>query len=105
MTDKGRVDACREILIDHAKRGQTITYGELAHKLGMAAQGPWKDMLDEIFRGELAVGHPDVTLVAIKKSTGFSSIHKIGKLLDPNDPSEVNDYLMARKEVFDFWAE
>jgi hypothetical protein len=50
---------------------RTIHYGELGKAVGMAAQGPWKPILDEIAKEETSQGRPDFTYLVISRQTGL----------------------------------
>ena len=55
-----------------AQGGKTITYAELAAKVGMPPQGPWT-ILDEICEAEIQQGRPDLTFLVVQKMTGLPS--------------------------------
>lgn len=73
----------RAILVERARSGVPITYGDLGLKVGMTARGPWKSVLDEIAREEKAAGLPDITFMVVKKGSGIPG--QIG--FRPADPA------------------
>lgn len=66
-----RMDAIRARLLQLAREGRTIFYGELGAAVGIPARGPWKPVLDEIARLETTDRRPDITFLVINKQTGL----------------------------------
>lgn len=60
-----RKEAIRDVLMDRARSGKTITYGGLGKIVGIPARGPWKPILDHIGREGRAKGEPDITFLVI----------------------------------------
>lgn len=52
---------------------ETITYGEMGKLVGLAPQGPWKALLDEIGADERAEGRPDLACLVVSAATGLPS--------------------------------
>jgi hypothetical protein len=99
---------CRDKLIEVAKQGRTITYGELAAHLAIANQGSGR-MLDAIYQKETAAGHPDLTLVAVYSQTGLGRYNSEGKRarsvkVDPRNPDQVKAYREALARVYEYWS-
>lgn len=95
----------RDVLIRCAQDGHTITYTDLADKIGSGRrpQGPWKDDLDAIKRYEEAHSRPDVTLVAVEKNSGLPSIYK-DEALKRSDRERVEEYENDRERLFEEWG-
>ena len=91
----------RDILIGYARRRSTITYGELGHKVGRPAQGPWKKDLGAIRDEEVKAGRPDITWVVVK-SMGLPSVYR-GENLDPKDEKMVENYRRDLEDVYECW--
>ena len=66
-----RKEAIRAELQNLARQGQTIYFSELGKKFGIPRQGPWRPVLDEISREEIAKGLPDLTFLVIAKNSGL----------------------------------
>lgn len=56
-----------------AEARETITYGKMGKLVGIAPQGPWKALLDEIGADEGATGRPDLACLVVNASTGLPS--------------------------------
>ena len=95
----------REVLVCCAQNRRTITYGDLADKIGSGRpqQGPWKDDLDAIKRYEEAHSRPDVTLVVVEKNSGLPSIYKCEKL-KRSDRKRVKEYKNDLERLFEEWG-
>lgn len=63
----------RTILMDWCKRRQTITYGELAHRIRsvrLTPRHPWLyELLDDISREEDSQGRGMLSVVVVRKDT------------------------------------
>lgn len=84
------------IVVELRKRAaasQTITYSEMGELVGLAPQGPWKDMLDEIGADERAEGRPDLACLVVKGDTGLP-----GYVASQRQEAET---LLERQRVFD----
>lgn len=66
-----RESEIRAALLQCARAGQTIYYGDLGKQLGIPVRGPWKPVLDKIGREERRAGRPDITYLVISKQTGL----------------------------------
>jgi hypothetical protein len=96
MADKAEQKrAIRVALIKCAMERRKIYYGELASAVGMAPQGPWKDLLDEIAKEETAQARPDFTYLVINKKTGLSG--QIG--FEPAKPPTQEQKSAADREI------
>jgi hypothetical protein len=92
----------RVTLLNRAMKKQTIFYGDLAPLVGMAAQGPWKAILDEIALEETSQGRPDFTYLVINKQSGLPG--QIG--FEPAKPPTAAQRKQADNEiqkVFDYY--
>ena len=76
-----------------AAAGKTITYGELAKLVGLAPQGPWQVMLDEIGIEERAAGRSDLACLVVNAGTGLP-----GYVASEKQEAES---LAERRRVFD----
>src|SRR5438105_3309234 len=65
---------CRKILCEVAKRGDKITFGQLATELGLknANLNEWHTVLDSISTEQVRRTGRDLTLVVVHASTGIS---------------------------------
>lgn len=63
--------AIRAELERRARERDTITYGELGSIVGIPSRGPWKAVLDDMAREDMAAGVPDITYLVIAKRTGL----------------------------------
>ena len=87
--------AIRVTLIKRAMERRAIFYGELAIEVGMAAPGPWKDLLDEIAKEETTQARPDFTYLVISKQTGL--LGQIG--FEPAKPPTQEQRKVADEEI------
>jgi hypothetical protein len=88
---RDRKSAIVATLSQRAKSGRTIFYGELGEEVGIPSRGPWKPILDEIAREEMARGRPDITFLVINKQTGLPG--QIG--FKPAKPPSLDQRRMA----------
>lgn len=103
---------CRKILLDVARAGETITYSELAERLGAKIhQGHWEKILDPIWRENEAAGVPDFTYVVVYKSgpkKGLGAYLADGEdkyPLDPMNPDHVASFGRHLAEVHRFYRD
>jgi hypothetical protein len=92
-----------DALLDYARQGQFPYYGDLAAKIGMSPQGPWKKVLDAISKQETAAGRPDITFVLRNRRTGLPG--QIGFVAAQN-PTMAQRTLARRaaQEVIDLYC-
>jgi DNA-binding XRE family transcriptional regulator len=77
MIDKQITDRCKAKLIAVARANGTITYSELANLLGVANQSIGR-YLNAIYEEEIALGHPDLTVVVVYAKTGMGRFNSGG---------------------------
>lgn len=104
------VARCREKLIEVARRKGTITYGELARYLGVAAQSIGKYLNPVYDDLVVARGLPDLTLLAVRSGSEYGRYNSQGLSaqsveFDPNDPDHRELYDKERKRVYEHWSE
>ena len=96
-----RVDDIHRILVEAARARTTITYGKMARRLGIAAQGPWKPVLDMLAHKEIDAGRPDLTFLLVNKKTGISGY--VG--WEPTaTPPTADQKQVWEKEVHKIWT-
>ena len=88
------------VLVEEAKLGRTITYGQLGKRIGIPAMGPWKGVLDELGSDETGAGRPDITYLVVKSSTGYPG--QIG--FEASSTPTSAQRLHADKVIADVWA-
>jgi hypothetical protein len=111
-----RYNECRIVLIQAARRRQTIRYGALAAALGLKlARQEWNTVLGPIAADETRRTGRDLTLIvvyasgpAMGLSRYFSNIRG-GRapqttMLNPRDPQQVLEYQQELQRVFDTYA-
>jgi len=104
MVDQTLLAHCRLILIDTARNNRKIAYSKLASLLGVANQSVGK-YLNEIYKDEIAKGHPDLTLVAVYSGTEYGNYNSRGARpqsfkIDPKNESHVRDYDTELRRVY-----
>jgi len=111
MIDHTLTDRCRTKLIEVAGAKTRITYSDLASHLGIPARGPGGvgPHLDAIYSDEIALGHPDLTVVVVYKATGYGKFNSAGGPLhsvkvEPNNPEHVKAYEAELAKVYRHWA-
>ena len=107
MIDQGLVLRCRARLIDVAKKRSRIPYSDLAKYLRVANQSVGL-YLNAIYKDEIAVGRPDLTLVAVYADTGYGRYNSRGRQpqsieVDPKNPSDVRAYAAELNKVYAEW--
>jgi hypothetical protein len=107
MIDKRITNKCKARLIAVARADKRIPYGELAKSIGVANQSVGR-YLNAIYEEEIALGHPDVTLVAVYKKTGWGRFNSRGGPaqsfgVDPNKRSDVKAYEAELARVYAHW--
>lgn len=68
-----RIPQIRDELVKCATFRETTSYTRLGKIVGIPTRGPWRGVLDQISREEIAEDRPDITHLIINKRTGFSS--------------------------------
>jgi hypothetical protein len=96
MIDKRITDRCKARLIAAARASDTITYGALASLLGVANQSVGRH-LNAIYEEEIALGHPDLTVVVVYGRTGMGCFNSRGGSaqsipVDPKNKADVQTY-------------
>ena len=69
-TDTDLISKVRDVLLDSAKAGKTITFSEIEKRVGDAIAA-WKKVLDPIYEDCMAHEHPDLTAIVIYNATGY----------------------------------
>ena len=112
----GHYVQCRKLLCETAKRGQTITYGDLAKSLNLKSpRQEWNTVLGPIAADEVKKTGHDLTLVVVyasgpAKHLGryFSNIRggqsPQSNMLNPTNPQQIAAYKQARQHVFNRYA-
>ena len=72
------------------------TYAELGKVVGIPRQGPWRTVLDQIAKEELAAGRPDITFLVTNKETGHPSRMKFKTKSKPDE--EQKKYAVERMQ-------
>ena len=97
-------ERCYQKLIDVARAGKKITYGELCEYLGIRnIINGLTPYLDAICDDEKADGRPDITVVVVRKSTGFGQFQSSGPI-DPKDADHVRAYEAELVRVHRQWV-
>jgi hypothetical protein len=107
MVDQRITDRCKATLIAIARARDKITYSELANLLGVANQSVGR-YLNAIYAEEIALGHPDLTVVVVYSKTEMGRFNSRGGpaqriRVDPNNQSDVQAYKAELKRVYDHW--
>jgi hypothetical protein len=107
MIDRRITARCKARLIAVARASKKIAYGELAKRLGVANQSVGR-YLNAIYEEEIALGHPDLTLVAVYKNTNFGRFNSRGGpaqsiRVDPNNRNDVRAYEAELSRVYAHW--
>jgi hypothetical protein len=107
MIDKQITDRCKAKLIAVARAKGKITYSVLANLLGVANQSIGR-YLNAIYEEEIALGHPDLTVVVVYAKTGmgrFNSREGPAQSIrvDPDNPRDVQSYKAELARVYNHW--
>ena len=107
MINKRITARCKARLIAAARVSNKITYSALAKRLGVANQSVGR-YLNAIYEEENALGHPDLTVVAVCKKTGMGCFNSCGGpaqsiRVDPNKQSDVQAYEAELARVYAHW--
>jgi hypothetical protein len=105
---------CLEAIIEVANKQDKITYGELAHRLGLQlAQQEWNTVLDSVaWRTKRDLGDEiDLTWIVVYASGPAKSLGRYfsnggqapgSTLLDPGNRAQIDDYERTLKEIYEF---
>jgi hypothetical protein len=107
MIDKQITAKCKAELIAVARAGERITYSDLAKLLGVANQSVGR-YLNAIYEEEIALGHPDLTVVVVYAETGMGRFNSRGGpaqsiRVDPTKQSDVQAYEAELARVYAHW--
>jgi hypothetical protein len=107
MINKRITKKCKARLIAVARASKTINYGALAKPLGVANQSVGH-YLNAIYDEENALGHPDLTVVAVYAKTGMGRFNSRGGpaqsiRVDPKKPSDRKAYDAELARVYAHW--
>jgi hypothetical protein len=103
---------CLEVILEVTNNQETITYGELADRLGLkVAQQEWSTVLDSVaWRTKRDLGNDiDLTWIVVYASGRAKGLGRYfsngGKasgstLLDPKNSAQVADYKRKLKEIY-----
>ena len=108
MIDTRILGRCRTKLIEVASAERTIGYGELAEFLGVVNQSVGR-YLNPIYEEEIALGHPDLTVVVVYSGTGMGRYNSRGGpaqsfKVDPNKAEHVRAYNQELARVYQHWS-
>jgi hypothetical protein len=107
MIDKRITNRCRARLTAAAHANKKITYGALANRLGVANQSVGR-YLNVIYEEEIALGHPDLTVVAVYSKTGMGRFNSRrgpaqSICVDPKNPRDRRAYNAELARVYRHW--
>jgi hypothetical protein len=107
MIDKQITDKCKAKLIAVARANGTIAYSDLANQIGVANQSIGR-YLNAIYEEEIALGHPDLTVVVVYSKTGMGRYNSRGGpaqsiRVDPDNQSDVQAYKAELERVYRHW--
>jgi hypothetical protein len=97
-----RKAAILRVLVECAKKRETVTYGKLGKHVGFPTTGPWNKLLDEISSDELRAGHPDITYLVVSSRSGFPKELRFKALREPT-PEQKSYADSLWEEIFDFY--
>jgi hypothetical protein len=108
MIDQTILARCRHKLEETAHKGRTITYGDLAAPLGVNARNGLTKYLNRIYDQERALGHPDLTSVAVNKRTGLGRFNSNpgpaqSSPVDPKNQQQVAAYKAELARAHSHW--
>jgi hypothetical protein len=103
----GLLKRCRDKLVAIAHKGERIPYSELAKHVGVANQG-LRPYLNQIYEEEIALAHPDLTLVAVYVGTKYGRYNSRGAeaqsvQIDPSNAADVAAYEADVARVYQHW--
>ena len=98
-----RLDDIRRILIETARARATVSYGEMARRLGIGARGPWKPVLDMLARQEISTDRPDLTHLLVNKKTGVSSYLEWQPTATPPTSSQRTQWKTIVHEIWTYY--
>jgi hypothetical protein len=107
MIDKRITKKCKARLIAAARASKPISYAALAKSLHVANQSVGR-YLNAIYEEETALGHPDLTVVAVYTKTGIGRFNSRGRpaqsiRVDPKKPSDRKTYDAELARVYAHW--
>lgn len=101
------VRRAQPILIEVAKRGAFITYGELMKKLGGPGRGYIGEVIGQISETEVSEGRPKLSAVVVRSDTwmvggGFFGLPHTPKAIRRSTPEELQDPNLSDAD-FEYW--
>ena len=104
-TDTDLMSRVRNVVIDSARAGKTITFSEIEKRVGEKIAA-WKKVLDPIYEDCIAKGHPDLTAIVIYNATGYPPFFSDGgdarsKRFNPNNLRQVERWQKEVARVFE----
>jgi len=112
-----RLAEMRDDLLKAARKGSTITYGELMRRHNLSRGRPLTAAIGAVDRPELARGAPGFAAIIVRKDTGFpgggyfcddelppSLRRSRGRSTDPKLSSAEKDYIIKQqKKIWSFY--
>lgn len=101
---------CRDILIEVSRRRSTITYGELARRLGVGDGRNVTPYLDAVYNDVVInQGLPHLTLLVVYSGTHYGNYNSRGGparsvVVVPTNPVQLAAYDADRELVYRHWA-
>jgi hypothetical protein len=100
------ISKVRDVLMDSARAGKTITFTEIEKRVGEKI-GAWRKVLDPIYEDCIAKGHPDLTAIVIYKEIGYPPFFSDGgesrsKRFNPNNLRQVERWQKEVSRVFEW---
>jgi hypothetical protein len=105
-TDTDLISKVRDVLMESARAGKTITFSEIERTVGEKIAA-WKKVLDPIHEDCKAQGSPDLTAIIIYTATGYPPFLNEGgaarsKRFDPNNLRQVERWQKEVSRVFEW---
>ena len=99
---------CRSKLVELARKGERITYGELAQHIGVFNQSIGR-YLDVIYEKEMESGRPDLTVIPHYSQSWLGKFNSRGRhertiAVNPDNPAHVRDYKEELCGVYRYWG-
>ncbi len=104
-TDTDLISKVRDVLMESARAGKTITFSEIEKKVGEKIAA-WKKVLDPIYEDCIAKGRPDQTAIVIYNATGYPPFFNDGgersQRFNPNNLRQVERWQKEVSRVFEW---
>ena len=108
------MERIHDLLVETAREGKVIQYGDLSHITGISLMGRGRSRLSSLLqaccKGEIDDGRPMLGSVVVRKDTGmpgdgyFRVASKLGRFTGGTEPAKRAFWSEELQRVYDYWS-